>query len=57
MISDLNIVIPQGDNLSSFDTVLIQKLIETVCLLYHQKKDFISVPYKPKDDGYLKQQK
>ena len=28
--------------------------VETVCCLYHQKKDFISVPYKPKDAGYLK---
>ena len=25
-----------------------------VCLLYHQKKDFISVPYEPKDAEYLK---
>ena len=31
--------------------------VETVCCLYHQKKDFISVPYEPKDDGYLKQLK
>ena len=23
--------------------------VETVCCLYHQKKDFISVPYEPKD--------
>ena len=23
--------------------------IETVCYLYHQKKDFISVPYEPKN--------
>ena len=23
--------------------------VETVCYLYHQKKDFISVPYEPKD--------
>ena len=30
-------------------------LIETVCCLYHQKKDFISVPYEPKDASYLKQ--
>ena len=30
---------------------------ETVCCLYHQKKDFISVPYEPKDASYLKQQK
>ena len=29
--------------------------VETVCLLYHQKKDFISVPYEPKNSEYLKQ--
>ena len=29
-------------------------LIETVCCLYHQKKDFISVPYEPKNTDYLK---
>ena len=23
--------------------------VETVCCLYHQKKDFISVPYEPKN--------
>jgi 23S rRNA (uracil1939-C5)-methyltransferase len=28
--------------------------VETVCCLYHQKKDFISVPYEPKDVEYLK---
>ncbi|MBQ6542883.1 MAG: 23S rRNA (uracil(1939)-C(5))-methyltransferase RlmD [Clostridia bacterium] len=28
--------------------------VETVCLLYHQKKDFISMPYEPKDAEYLK---
>ena len=28
--------------------------VETVCLLYHQKKDFISVPYEPADNSYLK---
>ena len=27
--------------------------VETVCCLYHQKKDFISVPYEPKDAEYL----
>lgn len=32
-------------------------LIETVCLLYRQKKDFISVPYEPKDAEYLRQNK
>ena len=28
--------------------------VETVCCLYHQKNDFISVPYEPKDVEYLK---
>lgn len=28
--------------------------VETVCCLYHQNKDFISVPHEPKNDGYLK---
>ena len=28
--------------------------VETVCLLYHQKDKFISVPYEPKDAEYLK---
>ena len=28
--------------------------VETVCLFYHQKKDFIFVPYEPKDAEYLK---
>ncbi len=28
--------------------------VETVCCLYHQKKDFISVPYKPRNADYLK---
>ena len=28
--------------------------VETVCCLYHQKKDYISVPYEPKDAEYLK---
>ena len=31
------------------------RLVETVCCLYHQKKDFISVPYEPKDAEYRKQ--
>ena len=28
--------------------------VETVCLLYHQKKEFISVPYEPKNADYRK---
>ncbi|MBR0481690.1 MAG: 23S rRNA (uracil(1939)-C(5))-methyltransferase RlmD [Firmicutes bacterium] len=31
--------------------------VETVCCLYHQKKDFITVPYEPKNAEYLKQPK
>ena len=31
--------------------------VETVCCLYHQKKDFIAVPYEPKNADYLKQLK
>ncbi len=31
--------------------------VETVCCLYHQKKDFISVPYEPKDADYMNQLK
>jgi len=31
--------------------------VETVCCLYHQKKDFISVPYEPENGDYLKQLK
>ena len=29
--------------------------VETVCCLYHQKKDFLSIPYEPKNADYLKQ--
>ena len=28
--------------------------VETVCCLYHQKNDFISVPYEPRNADYLK---
>ena len=38
-----------------FDLFPRTKHVETVCCLYHQKKDFISVPYEPKDASYLKQ--
>ena len=31
------------------------KHVETVCCLYHQKKDLFSVPYEPKDAEYRKQ--
>lgn len=29
--------------------------VETVCCLYRQKKDFLSVPYEPNNSDYLKQ--
>ena len=32
-------------------------ILETVCCLYHQKKDDISVPYEPKNADYLQQLK
>ena len=32
---------------------LLEHSVETVCCLYHQKKDFISVPYEPKNADYL----
>ncbi|MBQ6517678.1 MAG: 23S rRNA (uracil(1939)-C(5))-methyltransferase RlmD, partial [Anaerolineaceae bacterium] len=31
--------------------------VETVCFLYHQKKDFFSVPYESKNGDYLQQRK
>ena len=31
--------------------------VETVCCLYHQKKDFISAPFEPKNADYLNQGK
>jgi hypothetical protein len=34
-----------------------RQFIETICLLYHQKEDYISVPYEPKKIDYSKQQK
>jgi len=39
------------------DMFLLLDSVETVCCLYHQKNDFISVPYEPKDADYLKQLK
>ena len=35
--------------------LLRRTTVETVCCLYHQKKDFVSVPYEPKDVEYLKE--
>ena len=36
-----------------FDFLPKKVHVETVCCLYHQKKDFISVPYEPKNADYL----
>lgn len=40
-----------------FIHAIVTRHVETVCLLYRQKKDFISVPYEPKDAEYLRQNK
>ena len=48
-IIEKDMKISVGDSLDS------KQHVETVCCLYHQKKDFISVPYEPKDASYLKQ--
>ena len=37
-----------------FIHAIVPRHVETVCCLYHQKKDYISVPYEPKDAEYLK---
>ena len=37
-----------------FIHAVVPRHVETVCCLYQQKKDFISVPYEPKNDDYLK---
>ena len=63
----IRIIIPLGRDLRGFFAAGYQlekaccvdmfpetEHVETVCCLYHQKKDFISVPYEPKDDDYLK---
>ena len=36
---------------------IVSRHVETVCCLYHQKKDFISVSYAPKNADYLEQHK
>jgi len=41
------------DKFQLADMFLLEHSVETVCCLYHQKKDFISVPYEPKDANYL----
>ena len=41
-------------NISPFDLFPWTEHVETVCCLYHQKMDFISVPYEPKNADYLK---
>ena len=37
-----------------FIHAIVPRHVETVCCLYHQKKDFISVPYEPRNAEYLK---
>ena len=44
----------KSDKFQSVDLFHQIRFVETVCLLYHQKDKFISVPYEPKDAEYLK---
>jgi len=41
------------DKFQLADMFILEHSVKTVCLLYHQKKDFISVPYEPTND-YIK---
>ena len=50
----MGIGIEKSDKFQFIDMFLRDGHFETVCCLYHQKKDFISVPYEPKDAEYLK---
>ena len=57
---DLRILVDAGYEIVSvqpYDFFPRTKHVETVCCLYHQKKDFISVPYEPENGDYLKQLK
>ncbi len=49
--------INNNSKFKSVDVIFIKISIETVCCLYHQKKDFISVPYEPQNTDYLQQLK
>ena len=40
-----------------FIHAIVPRHVETVCCLYRQKKNFITVPYEPKDTEHLKQPK
>ena len=40
-----------------FILAIVPRHAETECCLYHPKKDFISVPYEPKNADYLQQLK
>ena len=54
---DLRLLVDGGYEIievQPFDLFPRTKHVETVCCLYHQKKDFIPVPYEPKDASYLK---
>ena len=57
---DLKLLMDGGYNLDKIQPVDMfprTKHVETVCCLYHQKKDFFFVPYEPKDAEYLKKTK
>ncbi len=55
---DLGVLVRGGyrvEQIQPVDMFPFTSHVETVCCLYHQKKDFISVPYEPKDAEYRKQ--
>ncbi len=58
LVRDLPFFVEAGyriEKIQTCDMFPMTPHVETVCCLYHQKKDFISVPYEPKNDDYLKQ--
>ena len=46
-------MIPQTNGFADIE-MDVSAHVETVCCLYHQKKDFIKVLYDAKDEEYLK---
>ena len=57
---DLNVLTAGGykvQRIQPVDMFPYTEHVETVCCLYHQKRDFISVPYEPRNADYLKKNK
>ncbi len=53
LAKNLNYLLEKYDveSIKAFDMFPNTPLVETVCLLYHQKKDYISVSFEPKNIG------